>query len=166
MFATRKRRLVGAVIFAVAGIPVAFMLWPLPPSRVTKTNFDRIWLVTDRWSGERIEGVDREAVEAVLGPPGDYRTGPRLTPIRSSTQRTFNSTYPTWFRVHSFPPVPPLTCLIWQSDTLDIYVFVDASGQVHDKHWVDAMPAEYDDIDYLLWRTKHQWRRLIGAFGY
>jgi hypothetical protein len=40
------------------------LAWPRP-SRVTAANFERIK-----------EGMSRAEVEAILGPPGDYTTGP------------------------------------------------------------------------------------------
>jgi hypothetical protein len=56
--------------WAVAGLAVAlvvggvFVLW-LRPDRVTRANFDRL-----------TSGMTRAEVVAILGPPGDYTTGP------------------------------------------------------------------------------------------
>jgi hypothetical protein len=54
--------LAGLAVMVAAGVGA---LWPRP-SRVTGENFDRIE-----------KGMSRAEIEAVLGPPGDYRTGRR-----------------------------------------------------------------------------------------
>jgi hypothetical protein len=55
--------LVGLAVVAAVGV---FVAGPSPePSLVTRENFDRI-------KG----GMSRVDVAAILGPPGDYRTGP------------------------------------------------------------------------------------------
>jgi hypothetical protein len=61
----RRRKLLPgavAVLVTLAGV-AALVLWPRA-DRVTRANFDRIRV-----------GMSRAEVEAILGPPGDYRTG-------------------------------------------------------------------------------------------
>jgi hypothetical protein len=53
--------LAGLAVVIAAGVVV---LWPRE-DRVTRGNFDRIRA-----------GMSRAEVEAILGPPGDYTTGP------------------------------------------------------------------------------------------
>jgi hypothetical protein len=62
----RRKLLVALVGLAVVVAAGAVVLWPqaAPPSRVTRENYDCIQ-----------EGMTRAEVEAILGPPGDYRTG-------------------------------------------------------------------------------------------
>src|SRR5262249_12806073 len=57
-----KRRLFG-VVAAVLLAGVALVAWPRP-GRITRVAFDRIR-----------PGMSRAEVEALLGSPGDYRTG-------------------------------------------------------------------------------------------
>src|SRR5262245_31156651 len=65
----RKRLWVLVGLAAVLLAVGAFMAGPPPPDRVTRANFDRVW-----------EGMSRAEVEAILGPPGDYTTGPGEIP--------------------------------------------------------------------------------------
>src|SRR4051794_12025520 len=62
----RRRRLRCGAALALAVLLAAgvFVLWPRA-DRITRENFDRIR-----------GGMSREEVYAILGPPGDYRTGP------------------------------------------------------------------------------------------
>jgi hypothetical protein len=51
--------------------PVAVMvMWPWP-GRIAKRNFT-----------QSAEGMRRAEVEAILGPPGDYTTGPTVGPTQ------------------------------------------------------------------------------------
>jgi hypothetical protein len=59
-----KWSVVVAVGLALTGALMPLAL-PRPPSRVTWANFERVKV-----------GMSREEVEALLGPPGDYRTAP------------------------------------------------------------------------------------------
>ena len=53
------------MVLVLAGA-VAFVLWPAP-DRITKENLWRIH-----------NGMSQTEVVAILGPPGDYRTGPTI----------------------------------------------------------------------------------------
>jgi hypothetical protein len=71
------------LLVALAGLPVvvaagAVVLWPRTPSRITLENCNRIR-----------EGMSRAEVEAILGPPGDYRTGPGETGHGMGTENMF-----------------------------------------------------------------------------
>src|SRR5258708_730719 len=58
-------------LIALVGV-AAFVAWPRP-DRVTRENFDRIKV-----------GMSRTEVEAILGPQGDYTTGPTNDSIARS----------------------------------------------------------------------------------
>ena len=60
----RRRKLIALAGLAVLVAAGAFVLWPRP-DRITRANYDRIRM-----------GMSRAEVEAILGPPGDYTTGP------------------------------------------------------------------------------------------
>jgi outer membrane protein assembly factor BamE (lipoprotein component of BamABCDE complex) len=57
------------LLLALAGLALVvagtFVLWPRA-NRITRENFDHIE-----------KGMSRAQVESILGPPGDYRTGPQ-----------------------------------------------------------------------------------------
>jgi hypothetical protein len=72
----RRRKL----LVALAGLAVVVavgvvVLWP-PEDRITEANLERIK-----------EGMTQAEVEAILGPPGDYRTGHGETGIPVLVQR-------------------------------------------------------------------------------
>ncbi len=158
--------------WVVAGLAVALLalgacvLWPRA-NRVTPEDFNRIK-----------EGMNLAEVEAILGPPGDYRSGPTVV------------TLPAYGR---YPPglVPLLEhkghwqvwasqTLVWETDEARVVVGVLPPGQVPPTIFRKALPnlgyekpdpggvisARYDDmqlqsgpLDNLLWRLKRQWRR-------
>src|SRR5262245_5172511 len=68
----RRKVLVALVAVVVAGLAYAGWLWLAwrPSHRlINRENFKRIE-----------QGMTRKEVEAILGPPGDYRTGKPLSP--------------------------------------------------------------------------------------
>jgi hypothetical protein len=91
----RSRKLLAALAgLAVVVAAVVVVLWQAPTSRLTLENL-----------GHLREGMTRAQVEAILGAPGDYRTGPlefvgqarsvRIEPSRES-HGTDGSTYLQW----------------------------------------------------------------------
>src|SRR6516164_10518508 len=74
-----RRRTLLVVLAGLAGLvaAVVVVLWPRPSLRITLENCKRIR-----------EGMSRAEVEAILGPPGDYRTGPGETG-HGSTENMF-----------------------------------------------------------------------------
>jgi hypothetical protein len=68
------------LLVALAGLAVVVgagtvVLWPRA-DRITLENFDRIK-----------KGMRRAEVEAILGPPGDYTTGPTETTFLESASK-------------------------------------------------------------------------------
>jgi hypothetical protein len=140
-----------AVLLLVTG---AFVLWPRP-GRITQQNADSIR-----------EGISRHEVEAILGPPGDYRT-----------VRTVD---PNLLRLSTYPPTPAMLAeaadarehlfvlrsdygpglerLTWLGDDGDIFVWFSPEGV-----WSHGMTSSekivQSPLDNLLWRAKRQWRK-------
>jgi hypothetical protein len=103
------------------------MAWPRP-DRATEENFDRLQ-----------PGMSRAEVEAILGPPGDYRSGETTT--RSKV---------IWFRGD----------LLWETDDVLIIVGFDESGEMWTRDiWDVHLVKPKVSIDNLLWRAKRQWRK-------
>jgi hypothetical protein len=151
---SRKLRWLVAGLVTLAAL-AAFVLWPRA-DRVTLQNFNRIR-----------EGMSRAEVEAILGPPGDYRTictetncglyqPPYLDcdlnryaagegkggywPLDDSSGDA-TSFYGTWF-----------------GD--DGYINVQfVSDAVDDKAFYHSVRKEMTSLDNLLWRVKRQWRQ-------
>jgi hypothetical protein len=139
--------LAGLAVVVAAG---AFVLWQRP-ERVTKENYDRMQL-----------GMTHIEVEAILGPPGDYRSGlgeagwykewiPDPDPIYSP---------PSWNRVSTPTDAPENGGLWarWLSDSFQILIVVDESGQVMHKEGYPRRRTQ-GQVDALVWRAKRQWRR-------
>jgi hypothetical protein len=123
-----------ALVFAVALILLGAFLalaWPRP-SHVTRANFERIR-----------EGMSRADVEAVLGPPGDYTTGP--TALRSIPV--------------SWAP-PPGSPEFWTGDEGNATVWFDAAGRVAGSHFLRTGLSAGNAADRVLWRLERRWQAL------
>ena len=136
----RRRSLQRALVagLAVLGAALAGKMLALElrarPDRVVRANFDRIK-----------EGVRREQVYAVIGPPGDYRTGP--------TDLDFNHPAST---VTMFGE--PMDW--WYTDTRVYSVQFDpSSGLVVSSGWDWNKRIPQTRMENLLWRAKRQWHR-------
>jgi hypothetical protein len=138
----RKRKLIAAAVgLAVLVAAGAFVLWPRT-DRITRENFDRIK-----------EGMSRAEVEAILGPPGDYRTGPVV--YFTPTDRD----------VMDEPSVPfedPDSAL-WLGDRAGGRVGFDEAGCV--TIWDASLECRSGErvsqgpVDNLLWRAERLWRK-------
>jgi hypothetical protein len=114
-----------AVVMATVAVT---LLWP-GPNRVTRENYDRI-----------TDDMTRADVEAILGPPGDYRS--------DETRLGFSMGWPVG------------GTLFWHTDEMMILVEFDQSGRMFHR---DCIPSPVfvpkGPLDKLLWRSKRQWRR-------
>ena len=127
----RRRTLlvVLAGLAVVVAVGVA-MVWPRE-DRITAENFGRI-----------DEGMSTAEVEAILGPPGDYRTlPPRLDDPWSHSA------------LH-----PPANARIWHGNAGSIYVSFNHSTSAG-LAWTSANAIDRGTLGNLLWRAKRQWRR-------
>ena len=112
--------LAGLTVVVAAG---AVVLWPRTPSRITLENCNRIR-----------EGMSRAEVEAILGPPGDYRTGPGETG-HGSTENMFWTPDRSldvargmdWSNFSQSPDAPGL-CAIWLSDSATVIIGTNEFG--------------------------------------
>jgi hypothetical protein len=134
----RKRKLLAAVGLAVLVAVGAFVLWPRQ-GRFTRENCGRVR-----------EGMTRAEVEALLGPPGDYRTGPvdfdgglvpvRVAPITMPWESADNDAR-------------------WAGDSAYMAVRFDSAGRVYTWYCVPTSKAAQSPLGDLLWRLQRQWRR-------
>ena len=119
---------ISLVVLALAVYPILF---PGTNPNLTRENLDRIK-----------PGMRRQEVEAILGQPGDYRTGPT--------------------RLRSMPlPAPlhddSLTGLCWKGNNAEIQVWLGPDGVLSGNHFVPMEPKPVGVADRLLWRF-HRWR--------
>jgi hypothetical protein len=159
----RKRTLLvalaGLTVVVAAGVVV---LWPRASSRVTPENFDRIR-----------KGMTQQEVEAVLGPPGDYRTGLGEAGVDRTglgehgvvvdVQNMYwvpddpDSTLPNWGR-NLATPEEPASWATWSTDSFEIVTHFDHSGGVAHL-WGYPRRTTQGPVANLLWRLKRQWHR-------
>jgi hypothetical protein len=142
----RKRKLL--VVLAALAVVVAagaVVLWPRP-ERVTKENYDRIRA-----------GMTRAEVEAILGPPGDYRTG--------HGEMDYGGTWlsdpgPGFALRTSWGPGESTKYLRadWMGDSFGIVILIGQSGSVVHKLGLPRRTPQ-GPLGNLLWRLKRQWRR-------
>jgi hypothetical protein len=115
----RRKRLALPAAALVALVAVGwFVLW-LRPGRITRENFDRIRV-----------GMPRADVEALLGPPGNYLTGP----VADSPQ------------VWGDPARVSLPGVSWRSDDGIISIKFNYSGKVVEKLFVPVVRLEKEPV--------------------
>jgi hypothetical protein len=147
--------LAGLAVVIAAGVVV---VWQRPLSRITRENCDRIRL-----------GMTRAEVEAILGPPDDYRTGHGESDFGDDSASRWVGDPPGfqhwglgWFAYPNFQPVEgvPTTGMQanWFGDSCRICVVVDDAGRVRDSRVYNRRLTQ-GPLDNLLWRLKRQWRR-------
>jgi hypothetical protein len=134
--------------WALAGLALlaagAFVLWPqaLPPSRVTRENFDRIRI-----------GMSWAEVKSILGPSGDYATGEAVNDendekgdleYKGSGSSTMSSWHQEW----------------WWDDRMAIRLSSETVGGdvVYAACW-KVKRVDRGSLNSLLWRAKCLWRR-------
>jgi hypothetical protein len=137
----RRRKLLAALAVGLAVLAAA-ALWPRTPrgERVTRDNYDRLR-----------EGMSRAEVEAILGSPGDYRTGPSTL----SQESTFFiiEVHGGSGEAHFSRPV------YWTTDTLEIVAYHHPDGTLSEFGYRPLEPDDSGPIDYLRWRAKRVWRQ-------
>jgi hypothetical protein len=129
----RRKLLVALGGPAVVVVAWAVVLWPRP-NRITWDNYGRACC----------DGMTRPEVYAILGPPGDYRTGP-VEGCESPT-----------YRVGYIEGRPAET---WVADTTGCAFLFDSAGRMQMSQWVSCRPVSQTPLDNLLWRAKRQWHR-------
>jgi hypothetical protein len=153
--AMRRRKL----RWAVAGLAVllltagVFAPWSRS-NRITRENCERI-----------TEGMSREEVYAILGPPGDYRSvrtvDPNLLLVSTYAPTPAMLAEAADHREHVFVVRidygTGLERLTWLGDDGDIFVWLSPAGV-----WSNGMTSSekmvQSPFDNLLWRAKRQWR--------
>jgi hypothetical protein len=128
--------LAGLAVVVAAGVVV---LWPRPPSRITRENYARVRV-----------GMNRTEVYAILGPAGDDRTGPVEY---SGVAIHGNELGPAPFEGRNFA--------FWLSDQAYIVVIFDEDERVQKVPYCLSAGRRISQgpLDNLLWRAKRQWHR-------
>jgi hypothetical protein len=131
----RKLRRPIAGLAAIVAVGAVFLL--TRPSRITRENFDRIHT-----------GMRREEVRAILGPPGDYSTGP--------------GEYKGWSPVAGVRwDDNPAADDVWLSDDMDIEVSYSNTGSVKRAACEPVIRHERGPLDNFLWRVERLWRQWL-----
>jgi hypothetical protein len=144
-----KWKLLALAGLAVVAVAASFALWPRP-DRVTRENYDRVK-----------KGMSRTEVEAILGPPGDYSTGP-LTFGSPNSAKCLGMDGRLWAKG---TPVPGSMALRgvdsaeWRTnEKLMVVHFMEsefvAGAVCHEVSRVDQSP-----FGNFIWRAKRQWHR-------
>jgi hypothetical protein len=139
----RRKLLLGSLVAALVALAVlagSGVFVPRPgPNRLTLQNCQRIR-----------EGMSRAEVEAILGPPGDYRTGPtdidgKVVPLKL-----------VW--VGEILPSDG-DIAYWSADEVYERVMFDPAGRVREGGFSPTFRPTQSPSDNLLWRLRRQWRR-------
>jgi hypothetical protein len=124
-----------AVLAVIAARPI---LLPPPNPGITMENYERLKFI--RCRGD----VHLEDFEAILGPPGDYRTQP--TPDHSHAI------------VSSLMLRPEEADAVWKGDEATIWVKIGPGGEVSLWAMSGENPEPVGLFDRLRWRCDH-WRK-------
>jgi hypothetical protein len=154
----RRRKLIVAAVTVPAVLVAAgvVLLWP-PEDRITRENCDRIH-----------EGMTRSEVEAILGSPGDYRTGRGEEEMQEegwspdnegSIQRLAGWQEVIWAGGQNGGLG---RWGAWFGDSVEISVVVDVTDQVRKVDRI-ARRLTQGPLDNLLWRVKRRWRKSFPA---
>ncbi len=139
----RKRKLLlGALagLLVLAGSGAFLALRPAPPSRVTRENYDCIKA-----------GMTEAEVEAILGPEGDYRSGPT-----DRGPRTEEILLPEPLQTRSRPTPYTSRWGHWQGDNGQIDVGYNAEKAVM-KRFFPCQRVEQFPLGNLRWQAERQW---------
>jgi hypothetical protein len=136
----------------------ALILWPRSQtSRVTRENFARIQ-----------QGMSRHDVEAILGPPGDYRTGQtalilplnshggfngRLTPAQIAYDAETADLFPGFFD-------DGCTFELWQCDDAVIWICYDKDG-VSMWDFAPIVRVRGGLLADICWQLERMWHRWV-----
>lgn len=139
---SRRRRIAFLTVVVIALCGFAFAFRP-SESRVTRENFDRIR-----------KGMSRAEVEAILGTPGDYRTGPmQYDPM---TMLMDGSEY--WRS-------ELMAISEWQGDEGTILVAFERStgspGGALLAEWGEVTEPQANPIRRILWRVERLWKKQV-----
>jgi hypothetical protein len=133
----RRRKLVRGMGLLLMLAGAAFVLWPDSPPR-------DLWADTGRIQFD----MSRAEVEAILGPPGDYTTGPtRTTGFIRSTSRPHDP----FFERQSHAE--------WLTDDLKFQVRFDSENRVAAQYWSYSERLQQNPFENRLWRAERQWRK-------
>jgi hypothetical protein len=127
------------VLVALAGLAVVVavgvvVMWPRR-REPTGENFERIR-----------QGMTRAEVEAIVGPPGNFTTGPLYW------HRTLKVDEESW-------PTRADRNWCWIPDDGTGYVDFDSEGLVKCSGFEGTLRQEQSFSENLLWRAKRQWHR-------
>jgi hypothetical protein len=142
--ATRRRKpLSTAPIAALALFSLCvFILWPRPKHLITTEMFDRIKF-----------GMSRAEVEAILGHPGDYATGPLEVDDKSAKP----------FIVGFVPladsyELDDMVQVQWVCDIGTVDVFFEDPGGAQCSCFFPFRKMKLSPLDNLIWRANRYWR--------
>jgi hypothetical protein len=136
--------LAGLAVVVAAGTVV---LWPRE-DRLNEANFARI-----------TPGMSRAEVEAILGPAGDYSSGPleftlALFSFTGGTRPTRDYEPPSR---RDFFGDGLVDIVEWRTDKWLIVIYFSPTGPLRsERHHV--VRADQSVFENLLWRAKRQWR--------
>jgi hypothetical protein len=154
-------------VLALAGLAViavgVFVLWP-HEDRITQENFDRIR-----------RDMSRAKVEAMVGPAGDYSTGPLLMVPKYSNSYLHSGTRLQagyGYYLQSIYDSPFLvdygsrrnsygqgSVVEWRTDKLVAFVYFLPSGQVRHVKYAEVVRISQPWSENFLWRLRRQWHR-------
>jgi hypothetical protein len=146
----RRRKLLAAAGLATLVAVGAVAMW-IGRDRVTLENFSQIK-----------SGMPLAEVEAILGPPGDYRTVPTapasfLDLLQGTARPTQAGSDSHFFERQEFTFDVP-NYQHWSGNTGDVDVYLNSKG-VALAHFQPAQRLPQSALENLVWRARRHWRK-------
>jgi hypothetical protein len=143
----RRRKLLCAMVTLAVLVAVGVVaLWP-QPERITRENFNCVQT-----------GMSRADVEAILGPPGDYRTMLTEEPLEETLRSVRKHPTPEEIAEVFALLQSDVKHEIWMGDRGDIRVSIGPRGII-ESQFTATEKVEQSVRDNFLWRIKRQWRK-------
>jgi hypothetical protein len=133
-----RRRLLVLAGLAMIVAGGALVLWPRQDP-LTRENYEAIR-----------DGMTRAEIEAILGPAGDYSTGPtqRFMSVEDAIAQAHQDSFSLQSRE-----------LAWSSNMVMVRVEFDSRGVATAKNIAALVKLKQTFAENLLWRAKRQWHR-------
>jgi hypothetical protein len=148
----RKTRIAATAVVLAGAVAAGAVLFVPGPSRITSGNFDLIH-----------DGMTLRELEALLGPAGDYATGPTMPQFEFEESVLSQKVVSKNFGPEN-KDLATLQRLVWEADDGYIEVWLD-SGIVSRCTFMHTYREETSTLEFLRWQLERLWNNRVRCPG-